>query len=101
MKKTIKLTESDLHKVIEESVKRVLNELQFDNDLNYQSISDQAYEYLEKNEPSEYDWRDIAEGLGFRMDSIGPNDMETLKDAIEDAMHDFYVYQEEMDNRKI
>lgn len=99
MKRTIRLTENDLHKVIKESVKRVLREWQFDNDLDYQRIADEAYEYLEKNEPTEYDWRDIAEGMGYRMESIGPNDMETLKDAIEDAMHDFYVYQEEMDNR--
>ena len=100
MNRTIRLTENDLHRVIAESVKHVLREWQFDNDLDYQRIADEAYDYMEKNNPSGYDWRDVAEGMGYRMESIGPNDMETLKDAIEDAMHDYYVYTEEIDNRE-
>lgn len=89
MKKTIRLTESDLHRVIKESVKRIVREWQFDNDLDYQKIYDDACDFLSGNhELTNYGWREIAEELGFRMDSIGPNDMETLKDAIEDAMYE-------------
>lgn len=81
--------ESILHRVIKESVKRIVREWQFDNDLDYQKIYDDACDFLSGNHGlTHYGWREIAEELGFRMDSIGPNDMETLKDAIEDAMYE-------------
>ena len=100
MRRTLKLTESGLRKVIMESVKRYLNEWQFDNDLDFQRIADEAYDYMEKNEPNGYDWRDVAEGMGYRLESLGPNDMETMQEAIEDAMHDYYVMQDEMETRQ-
>lgn len=40
MKKTIRLTESDLHRVIKESVKRILNESTSDNSERLNSICD-------------------------------------------------------------
>lgn len=100
MRRTLKLTESGLRKVIIESVKRCLNEWQFDNDLEYQRIADEAYDWMEQNEPNGYDWRDVAEGMGYRLESLGPNDMETMQEAIEAAMHDYYVMQDEMETRQ-
>lgn len=89
MKKTIKLTENKFHNLIKESVKKILREYQFDNDIDYNSIYEQALDLLSGGgEPSGYGWRDVAEAMGFRLDSLGPNDMETMKDAIEDAMMD-------------
>lgn len=89
MKKTIKLSEDKFHNLIKESVKRILREYQFDNDIDYNSIYEQALDLLSGGgEPSGYGWRDVAEAMGFRLDSLGPNDMETMKDAIEDAMMD-------------
>jgi hypothetical protein len=89
-KQIIRLTEGDLHRVIKESVNQILMEYKdfdgFDNDLDYNNIFDQACEYIVRNEPITQSWRSIAKGLGFQLNTIGPNDMETLKDAIEDAM---------------
>ena len=34
--------------------------------------------------------------IGFRLETIGPNDMETLKDAIQDAMMESNIIQEAM-----
>lgn len=76
-----------LNRFIKESVKRILREYQFDNDIDYTSIYEQALDLLSGGgEPSGYGWRDVAEAMGFRLDSLGPNDMETMQDAIEDAM---------------
>lgn len=90
MKHRVRLTESEIHNIINASVKKILKEDfdGYDNDLQYDSIYDQAYQYIIRNVPGVMSWREIAEGIGFRMDTIGPNDMETLKDAIEDAMMD-------------
>lgn len=89
MKRTIRLSENKLHNIIKESVKRILREYHFDNDIDYTSIYEQALDLLSGGgEPSGYGWRDVAEAMGFRLDSLGPNDMETMKDAIEDAMMD-------------
>lgn len=86
MKRTVRLTESELRKMISESVKRVLNEWEYDNDLQYERIYDEASHYIIKNQPPVQDWRGIAQAMGYQLDTIGPNDMETLKDAIEQAM---------------
>lgn len=99
-KQLIRLTESDLHKIIEESVKRILNENYqdfdgFDNDLNYQSIFDQVCDYLMTKNPKTQYWRRIAQDMGFQLQTIGPNDMETMKDAIEDAMRECGDVQDE------
>lgn len=92
MKQVIRLTKNDLHRVIEESVKRTLMEWQFDDDLDYERIYDNACDFLSRNHRlTTYGWREIAEEMGFRLNSIGPNDMETLKDAIEDAMYEIDV----------
>lgn len=83
------VNENRLRRIVGESVERVLREWQFDNDLDYEKIYDDACDFLSGNHGlTSYGWREIAEELGFRLDSIGPNDMETLKDAIEDAMYE-------------
>ena len=47
-KRTIRLTESDLHRVIKESVKRVLNENDYPFDLNkFHSLVQDGYEHIE------------------------------------------------------
>lgn len=67
---------------------RMCNESTFehDDDLTYDSVFDQACHYISNSDSEGMDWRDIATGIGFRLETCGPNDMETLKDAIEDAM---------------
>lgn len=63
----------------------------YDNDLNYDSLYSQAEHYLITKKPSVLEWREIAEEMGFQLKTIGPNDMETLKDAIEDAMFEYLM----------
>ena len=99
-KQLIRLTEGDLHKIIKESVNRILNENyqdfdSFDNDLNYQSIFNQACDYLMTKNPKTQYWKRIAQDMGFQLQTIGPNDMETMKDAIEDAMRECGDVQDE------
>ena len=72
-----------LQKRIDELKKR----MQYDaNDLDYETVYDEACDLLSRNHIQIQSWRGIAKQLGFRLETIGPNDMETLKDAIEDAM---------------
>ena len=89
--------ESRIRGIVRESIKRVLNEDfdGFDNDLDYNNIYDEAEDFIYTNDTDGMSWRDIAEGMGFRMESIGPNDMETLKDAIEGAMAGGYDHDED------
>ena len=48
MKRRIRLSESDLHRVIKESVKRVLNENDYPFDLNkFHSLVQDGYEHIE------------------------------------------------------
>ena len=92
MKKVIRLTENDLHRIVKESVKRVVMEGSFDdfdgydNDLDYDTVYEEACHFIRTNNPGVMSWRGIAQAIGFKLNTIGPNDMETLKDAIQDAM---------------
>lgn len=80
---------SFINEMVIASVKKVLKEMvDYDNDLDYERIYQEASHFLETNPNSQCSWRQIAKAIGFMMDTIGPNDMETLKDAIEDAMAD-------------
>ena len=78
--------------IISESIKAVLNESGYDefdgydDDLEYDKVFDDAYHYIMANNPKVMSWRGIADALGYRLETIGQNDMETLKDAIQDAM---------------
>ena len=89
--KVKKITESQLKNIIKECVSKILSEsYQYDDDLDYQQVYDEAINYIYRVHPRHQSWRSIAEEIGFRLDTIGPNDMETLKDAIEDAMMETY-----------
>lgn len=91
MKQTIKLRESELKRMISESVKRVLREMDNDyegNDLDYDSIQMQAMSVIPRMHQNGQDvsWRSVAEEMGFRLETLNGEDMELLKDAIEDTM---------------
>lgn len=100
-KNTLIIKEMQLRNIVKESVRRILKESNdqfqpyndfdgYDNDLDYESINDSAYHYLKTHPSANFlSWRKIAIGMGVRLETIGPNDRETLKDAIEDAMMEF------------
>ena len=91
MKRKIKLNETELKNLIAESVRRTLKEWNNDyegNDLDYDSIQMQAMSVIPKMEQNgqEISWRSVAEQMGFRLETLNGDDMELLKDAIEDVM---------------
>ena len=91
MKKIIRLTESDLRRVISKSVKRVLREADNDyegNDLDYDSIKMQAMSIIPRMHQNGQvvSWRAVAKEMGFRLETLNGEDMELLKDAIEETM---------------
>ena len=93
MKRTIKLNKRELNNIIAESVRRTLKEWNNDyegNDLDYDSIQMQAMSLIPKMEQSgqEISWRSVAEQMGFRLETLNGDDMELLKDAIEDVMYE-------------
>ena len=91
MKKLVRLTESDLRRVISKSVKRVLREADNDyegNDLDYDSIKMQAMSIIPRMHQNGQivSWRSVAKEMGFRLETLNGEDMELLKDAIEETM---------------
>ena len=95
----IRLDERDLQKMINDAVRKVLREnAEYDNDLDYDRIFDAASHFIANNPNVPLKWRLIAKALGFRMDTIGQNDMELLKDAIEDAMAENETEETNTDN---
>lgn len=91
MKRTIKLKESELKRMIAESVRRILREMDNDyegNDLDYDSIQMQAMSVIPRMHQNGQDvsWRSVAEEMGFRLETLNGEDMELLKDAIEETM---------------
>ena len=92
MKKVIRLTENDIHRLVKNSTKRVLNEMgdYEGNDLDYDRIKSEAedviYNMSQNGEPLE--WRNVAQNMGFRIETLNGEDIELLKDAIEEAMLD-------------
>ena len=94
-------------RIVNESLKRIVNEkvrydwlddamsrqnfnddVPYDNDLDYETVYYEALHFISENPKLSQSWREIANGIGFRMETVGRNDMETVKDAIEDAMAD-------------
>ena len=69
------------------------------NDLNYESIYDQAITIITQMEKENLpiNWSAVAERMGFHMNTFNESDMETLHDAIEDAMLDCH-YDDNVDN---
>lgn len=86
----LRLTESDLMYMVNESVKRILKEsIDYQgNDLSYDSIFSQAEHIIPKIEQKGVllKWRNIAKEMGFRLETLNDDDMELMKDAIEDAI---------------
>ena len=94
-KKLIRLTESDLKSLVKESVKRIIGEWSEEyegNDLDYDTIKMEAEDviYNMANSGEKLDWRNIAQHMGFRLESLNGDDLELLKDAIEEAMMEDY-----------
>lgn len=60
------------------------------NDLNYENIYDEAYKIVHDLAKSgmPIKWVDVANRMGFHIDTLNEADMELLHDAIEDAMSD-------------
>ena len=94
-KKLIRLTESDLKSLVKESVKRIIGERSEEyegNDLDYDTIKMEAEDviYNMANSGERLDWRNIAQHMGFRLETLNGDDLELLKDAIEEAMMEDY-----------
>lgn len=93
-KQRIKLNESELHKLVKESVMSILKEYSSPiggfseyegRDIDYNSIYEQAKDYLETHDDIS-SVRELIACLGFREETFSEEDFETLYDACEDAM---------------
>lgn len=94
-KKLIRLTESDLKSLVKESVKRIIGEWSEEyegNDLDYDTIKMEAEDviYNMANSGEKLNWRNIAQHIGFRLETLNGDDLELLKDAIEEVMMEDY-----------
>jgi len=86
-----RLTESRLRGMIREAVQSVLRENDYEgNDLDYESIKMQAEHIIPRMRETweGFSWRDVAEEMGFRLETLNYDDMELLKDTIEETMLD-------------
>lgn len=100
-KKMIKLTEGDLHRIIKESVKKVLKEHSYPhkefaiyngNDMNYENVKDSAITYLlnaEKRGKIISSVKELIENLYYSQ-TFNESDYEIVYDACEDALIEFY-----------
>lgn len=89
----MRLSESKIDNIIRKVVVKSLNEAADydDNDLEYWSIvsqADAAVDRLEREGNVSYGWKDVAEKMGFRLETLNDADLELMKDAIEQAMLD-------------
>ena len=89
----MRLSESKIDSIIRKVVGKTLNEAAEydDNDLEYWSIvsqADAAVDRLEREGNVSYGWKDVAEKMGFRLETLNDADLELMKDAIEQAMLD-------------
>lgn len=86
-----RISESRLHRIIKESVKRVLKEnadYKGMDLINQDSLIMQAEDaiYRLNDRGEDYGWRQVAEEMGFRLETLNSDDIENLRDAIELAM---------------
>ena len=97
MKKHIKLNEAQLRNIVAECVKKTLKEFispvqpatdYEGNDLNYEHLFDDALRVIDEMNDgvTEIRWQDVAQRMGYHLDTLNEEDMELLHDAIEDAM---------------
>lgn len=97
MKKHIKLNEAQLRNMVAGCVKKTLKEFispvqpttdYEGNDLNYEHLFDDALRVIDEMNDgvTEIRWQDVAQRMGYHLDTLNEEDMELLHDAIEDAM---------------
>lgn len=97
MKKQVKLNEAQLRNMVTECVKKTLKEFispvqpatdYEGNDLNYEHLFDDALKVIDEMNDgvTEIRWQDVAQRMGYHLDTLNEDDMELLHDAIEDAM---------------
>lgn len=87
MKRTIRLTESDLHRVIKESVKRILSE-----DADYVHRGEDATEYLDQYVPHRYQKKDTR---GMFLNYDDPSDYADGENWV--GSHDYYAVHDMTD----
>jgi len=97
MKKQVKLNEAQLRNMVTGCVKKTLMEFispvqpatdYEGNDLNYEHLFDDALRVIDEMNDgvTEIRWQDVAQRMGYHLDTLNEEDMELLHDAIEDAM---------------
>lgn len=97
MKKQVKLNEAQLRNMVAGCVKKALKEFispvqpatdYEGNDLNYEHLFDDALKVIDEMNDgvTEIRWQDVAQRMGYHLDTLNEEDMELLHDAIEDAM---------------
>ena len=84
-------TESGLDDIVRESINRVLKENAdyegmdlIDQDSLIMQAEDAIYRLNDRGE--DYGWMQVAEEMGFRLETLNGDDIENLRDAIEFAM---------------
>lgn len=72
------------------------------NDLNYENLYDEAYKivYQMGKNGEQIKWVDVANRMGFHLETLNEADLELLHDAIEDAMADMPKRYYESKNMK-
>lgn len=95
---------SNLNRIISKSIRKVLREQANDyegNDLDYETIKMEAEDavYKMQKEGQMLSWRSVAEYMGFRLETLNGDDLELLKDTIEEVMIDTDnpYWEEDMD----
>ena len=95
MARLIRITESNLRDMIASSVRNILSEAAdySGEDLtNQESLVTDAEDAIYRLERGGfiYGWMDVAEEMGFDLETLNGPDLENLKDAIEVAMMETY-----------
>lgn len=90
MKQRIRLTEGQLNRVINESVKRILRENYGQCDIDEQTIRDEALSVIVQMEKEGVPvrWKQVAKRMGFHMSTFSSEELDILKSGIEMAMLD-------------
>lgn len=91
------MNEAQLRNMVAECVEKTLKEFispvqpatdYEGNDLNYEHLFDEALKVIDEMNDgvTEIRWQDVAQRMGYHLDTLNEDDMELLHDAIEDAM---------------
>lgn len=96
-KKQIRINEASLRDMVREAIYGALKEFNYPdgynaeyqgNDLDYDTVYEEAIHVISQMDDSNLDWRSVARNMGFRLETLNMADAELLHDAIEDAMLD-------------